>query len=124
MSTPPSRPPTRKRTAKCSTRSRSAARSLRKFAEAKQLREASLALAEKVSGAQSADYAMALVRLGDLARRYGTLEESNEYYQRALALGDRPEVFPALMRLGLSTKDPEKSRDYLDRARYRCQERQ
>ncbi len=49
---------------------------------------------------------MALVRLGDLARRYGTLEESNEYYQRALALGDRPaKVFPALMRLGLSTKD-------------------
>jgi TonB family protein len=90
---------------------------LRKFAEAKKLREASLALAEQVSGPQSAEYAMALVRLGDLARRYGTEAESNEFYQRALALGDRPEVFPALMRLALRSKDPETRRGYLERAR-------
>jgi TonB family protein len=90
---------------------------LRKFAEAKKLREASLALAEQISGPQSAEYAMALVRLGDLARRYGTVKESDELYQRALALGDRPEVFPALMRLGLGSKDPEERRNYLERAR-------
>ena len=90
---------------------------LRKFAEAKKLREASLALAEQISGPQSAEYAMALVRLGDLARRYGTLQESNDYYKRALSMGDRPEVFPALMRLGLTSKDPEERRNYLERAR-------
>jgi TonB family protein len=90
---------------------------LRKFAEAKKLREASLALAEQISGPQSAEYAAALVRLGDLARRYGTATESNEFYQRALALGDRPEVFPALMRLALTSKDPEQRQAYLERAR-------
>ena len=90
---------------------------LRKFAEAKKLREASLALAEQVNGAQSAEYAAALVRLGDLARRYGTFKEADDYYLRALTLGDRPEVYPALMRLGLGSKDPEKSREYLERAR-------
>jgi TonB family protein len=90
---------------------------LRKFAEAKKLREASLALAEQISGPQSAEYAMALVHLGDLARRYGTLQESNDYYKRALSMGDRPEVFPALMRLGLTSKDPDERRNYLERAR-------
>ncbi len=90
---------------------------LRKFAEAKKLREASLALAEQVSGAQSTEYAMALVKLGDLARRNGGTKESDEFYSRALAMGDRPDVFPALMRLGLSSKDPEKRREYLERAR-------
>jgi TonB family protein len=90
---------------------------LRKFAEAKKLREASLALAEQVNGAQSAEYAAALVRLGDLARRYGTFKEADDYYLRALTLGDRPEVYPALMRLGLGSKDPAKGREYLERAR-------
>jgi TonB family protein len=90
---------------------------LRKFAEAKKLREASLALAEQVNGAQSAEYAAALARLGDLARRYGTPEEANAYYQRALALGDRPEVFGVLMRMALTSKDPDKRREYLERAR-------
>jgi TonB family protein len=90
---------------------------LRKFAEAKKLREASLSLAEQISGPQSAEYAMALVRLGDLARRYGTAAESDSFYQRALALGDRPEVFPALMRLALTSKDPEQRQSYLERAR-------
>src|SRR4029077_14223981 len=92
---------------------------LRKFAEAKKLREAALALAEQVSGKESADYTMALIRLGDLARRYGTPKESEEFYNRALALGDRPGVFPALLRLALgsSSKDKEKAREYLERAR-------
>jgi TonB family protein len=92
---------------------------LRKFAEAKKLREAALALAEQVSGKESADYTMALIRLGDLARRYGTPKESEEFYNRALALGDRPGVFPALLRLalGISSTDKEKAREYLERAR-------
>jgi TonB family protein len=100
---------------------------LRKFAEAKKLREASLAIAEQVNGPQSAEYAAELVKLGDLARRYRApspqgagevnLTASDEYYLRALAMGDRPEVYPALMRLGMGSKDPEKRREYLERAR-------
>jgi TonB family protein len=92
---------------------------LRKFAEAKKLREAALALAEQVSGKESADYTMALIRLGDLARRYGTPKEADEFYNRALALGDRPGVFPALLRLALGSSgtDKEKAREYLERAR-------
>jgi TonB family protein len=73
---------------------------LRKFAEAQKLREASLALTEQVSGQQSKDYAAALVKLGDLARKQGALQESRDYYNKALALGDRPEAFSALMNLG------------------------
>ncbi len=73
---------------------------LRKFAEAQKLREASLALAEQVSGQQSKDYAIALVKLGDLARKRSAWQESRDYYNRALALGDRPEAFSALLNLG------------------------
>ncbi len=73
---------------------------LRKFAEAQKLREASLALTEQVSGQQSKDYAAALVKLGDLARKRGAWQESTAYYNKALELGDRPEVFSALLNLG------------------------
>jgi TonB family protein len=73
---------------------------LRKFAEAQKLREASLAMVERQSGPLSKDYAIALVKLGDLARKRHAYDESTEYYNKALALGDRPEAFSALMNLG------------------------
>jgi TonB family protein len=73
---------------------------LRKFAEAQTLRQASLAMAEQASGPLSKDYAIALVKLGDLARKRGDYKESTEYYNNALALGDRPEAFSALINLG------------------------
>ena len=73
---------------------------LRKYAEAQKLRQASLEMAERLSGQQSKDYAIALVKLGDLARRRGDYKESTDYYNKALALGDRPEAFSALINLG------------------------
>jgi len=73
---------------------------LRKWAEAQKLREASLAMAEQQSGQMSKDYAIALVKLGGLARKRGARQEAADYYNRALALGDRPEAFSALMNLG------------------------
>src|SRR5450759_2555384 len=73
---------------------------LRKFAEAQKLRQASLSLTEQVSGQLSKDYAVALVKLGDLARKRGAWQESTAYYLKALEQGDRPETFPALMSLG------------------------
>jgi TonB family protein len=73
---------------------------LRKYAEAQKLREASLGMAERLSGQQSKDYTIALVKLGDLARKRGVYKEAADYYNRALAQGDRPEAFPALINLG------------------------
>ena len=107
---------------------------LRKFAEAQKLREASLAMVEQQSGPLSKDYAMALVKLGDLARKRHANQESTDYYNKALALGDRPEVFSALLNLGRDEfrgdvaggflnhlvnklSNPAKALDYLTRAR-------
>src|ERR1019366_1291684 len=106
---------------------------LRKYAEAQKLRQASLEMAERLSGQQSKDYAIALVKLGNLARRRGAYQEATDYYNKALALGDRPEAFSALMNLGrdafrgtvsgaeghrvTSNSDPAKALEFLKRAR-------
>ena len=106
---------------------------LRKFAEAQKLREASLAMVEQQSGPLSKDYAIALVKLGDLARKRHAYDESTDYYTKALALGDRPEAFFALMNLGRDAwrgdvggmlgggaaipKDPAKALAFFQRAR-------
>jgi len=106
---------------------------LRKYAEAQKLRQASLEMAERLSGAQSKEYAIALVKLGDLARRRGAYKESTDYYNKALALGDRPEAFSALINLGRDAlrgtvtggeahrlalnNDPAKAMEFLTRAR-------
>ncbi|MCX6630232.1 MAG: M56 family metallopeptidase, partial [Candidatus Solibacter sp.] len=106
---------------------------LRQFAEAQKLRQASLAMAEQVSGQLSKDYAIALVKLGDLARKRGAYGESAGYYRKALELGDRPEAFSALLSLGRDafrgqlgvdadrwatrTGDLDKAVDYFRRAR-------
>ena len=80
---------------------------LRRFTEAQTLRAASLALTEQESGQLSKDYAIALVKLGDLARKRGAYQESTDYYTKALALGDRPEAFSALMNLGRDALRPD-----------------
>ena len=106
---------------------------LRKYAEAQKLRQASLDMAERLSGQQSKDYAIALVKLGNLARRRGAYQEATDYYNKALALGDRPEAFPALINLGRDSlrgavtgaeghrvalnSDPAKALEFLTRAR-------
>ena len=106
---------------------------LRKFAEAQKLRQASLVMAEQVSGQLSKDYAIALVKLGDLARKRRDYQESRDYYTKALELGDRPEAFSALINLGLDafhgvevsafgqritlTRDATKALEFLKRAR-------
>ena len=100
---------------------------LRKYVEARELREASLRMAERLSGAQSKEYAIALVKLGDLAHRRGDYTESTDYYNKALALGDRAEVFSALINLGRDALrrsglapvngDPAKAMEFLTRAR-------
>jgi len=92
----------------------------RKFPEALALREASLTIREQESGKFSAQYAEGLVKLGDLLRQRGPGTEAYAYYKQAVDLGDRPEVLPALMQLGLRAfkqQNPELAFDYLRRAR-------
>jgi TonB family protein len=89
-------------------------------------------MAERLSGQQSKDYAIALVKLGNLARRRGAYNEATDYYNKALALGDRPEAFSALMNLGRDAfrgtaigaaghqalnSDPAKALEFFKRAR-------
>ena len=70
-------------------------------------------MAEQVSGQLSKDYAIALVKLGDLARKRGAYQESTDYYNKALELGDRPEAFSALINLG---RDAFRMRNATNRA--------
>jgi TonB family protein len=66
------------------------------------LLEQALAIRGQVAGQQSSVYAGGLVKLGDLTSMRKTLGDSDSYDMRAVALGDRVEVAPSLIRLGQS----------------------
>ena len=74
---------------------------LHQFDTARKLLESSLAIRGQVSGEQSAEYAAGLVKLGSLATRLARSQEADKDYTQAVSLGDRPEVSPALLYLGL-----------------------
>jgi TonB family protein len=77
------------------------------------------AISQKVWDAPSADDAVGLVKLGDLARQQGRFEEAIGYYNKAVAaVGDRPETAVALLYLGIGKydKDPAQALDYFERA--------
>src|SRR5262249_8435101 len=92
---------------------------LHKYQEAQTLREASLALREQTNGKNSAGFAEGLVLLGKLAEKRGDRAEALNYYTRAVELGDRPEVFHALLQLGMlsAKQNLDQAFDYLRRAR-------
>jgi TonB family protein len=97
----------------------SAYEKLRNYDAAQTLLESSLAIREQVSGAQSADYAAGLVRLGDLALKRHKVADAEGFYSKAVALGDRPEVAPALLFLGRTAygeRDYDGASDLLERA--------
>jgi len=71
-----------------------------KYDVAESLLEQSLAIRGQVSGEQGTVYAVGLVKLGDLAVRRHSRTDVESYDARAVALGDREEVAPALIRLG------------------------
>jgi TonB family protein len=75
-----------------------------KYDVAQSLLEQALAIRGQVSGEQGAVYATGLVKLGDLAARHRSPEgaEPAPYDAQAVALGDRPEVAPSLIRLGIN----------------------
>ncbi len=81
-------------------RAASAYEKLRKYDAAQTLLESALAIRGQVDGENSAAYAAGLVKLGELASKRGKFAEAEGFYSRAVALGDRPEVVPALLFLG------------------------
>jgi TonB family protein len=92
---------------------------LRKFDTAQKLLETSLSIREQVSGNKSAEYAAGLLKLGDLAVKRSNTADAEDFYRRAVALGDTPEAASALVYLGtraLLSKDPISAKDLFQRA--------
>jgi TonB family protein len=88
----------------------------RKYDEAQQLLEDSLALRAQTSGDHSSAYAIGLMKLGDLAVKRHQYAEAEAFYFKALSLGDTPETAPALIYVALHTKDTTAAKAFLDRA--------
>jgi len=92
---------------------------LRKYDTAQVLLENALEIRGEVSGQQSAAYAAGLVKLGDLEAKRNHANEAVSFYTKAVSLGDRPEVAPALMYLGrraYGKRDYAQATDLLQRA--------
>ncbi len=81
----------------------SAFENLRQFDTARKLLESAVAIRGEVSGQQSVDYGIGLLKLGELEQRRNQDKSAEDFYQRAAQiLGDRPEASRALMYLGTS----------------------
>jgi TonB family protein len=80
----------------------SAYENLRKYDVAQTLLEQALSIRGQVSGEQSAAYAAGLVKLGDLEMQRNKRADALNFYRKAVALGDRPEVAGALVELGIA----------------------
>jgi TonB family protein len=90
---------------------------LRQYETAQKLLESSVAIREEVSGNQSPDYGVGLMKIADLAKTRRHSAEAEAFYNKALlVLGDRPEAAPALMYLGLRKKNPTEAIEYFQRA--------
>src|SRR5947209_13145180 len=74
---------------------------LYKYDVAQTLLVAALALRGEISGEQSGSFATGLVKLGDLAVARRQFDAADQYYARAIALGDRAETTPALLYMGI-----------------------
>lgn len=81
----------------------SAFENLRQFDTAQKLLESAASIRAEVSGNQSVDYGLGLLKLGELEQRRNLDKSAEDFYQRAaLILGDRPEASKALIYLGTS----------------------
>jgi TonB family protein len=93
--------------------------SAKNYAVAEELLDAGLKIRASTSGEQSKEYAAGLVKLGDLEAKRGKAAEAAEFYKKAVALGDTPEVVNALIYLGMHTNtkvDMAAATDYFQRA--------
>lgn len=98
----------------------SAAERLQRYDIAQKLLESSLAIRGDVSGSESVDYGMGLLKLANLERRRGELTQAATYYAKAVSvLGNRPEAAAALIYLGtnaMRNKEPDQAIDYFEKA--------
>jgi TonB family protein len=94
---------------------------LRQYDSAKKLLDAAVAIRADVSGTQSVDYGVGLMKLGDLEKKRNQPKEAEAFYAKAVqVLGNRPEAAPALMYLGISMigkKNYSQAIDYFQQAR-------
>jgi len=92
-----------------------------KYDIARKLVDTSLAISAEVSGQQSVEYGVGLIRIADLERRRGHIDDAVSFYTKATAvLGNHAEVAPALIFLGemaLRNKDLAQATDYFQRAK-------
>ena len=98
----------------------SVAERLQNYDMAQKLLEASLSIRGEVSGLQSVEYGVGLIRLADLERNRGkTAEAENSYAKAVSVLGDRPEAAPALIHLGTlawTKKELDQAIHYFERS--------
>ena len=78
----------------------------RKYTEARQLLENSLAIREQKSGKHSAEYVTGLVQLGDLSVRQGQSEQARFLFESAVFEAGTGGSAPALIPAGQDGKDP------------------
>jgi TonB family protein len=74
---------------------------LHKYEAAQKMLESALAIRGETAGTQSGSYATGLVKLGDLAAERRQFDQADTHYAQAIALGDRPEIAPALLYMGI-----------------------
>lgn len=80
-----------------------AAEQLSRFDAAKKLLDAAAQIREQTAGAKSPEYAIGLLKLGDLEQKRNDRSTAEGYYSSAVELlGDRAEAAPALIFLGTS----------------------
>ena len=99
-----------------------AAEQQNKYDVAKQLLEPAVDLRAEKAGKQSIEYALGLLKLGDLEGKRNLSKSAEDFYSRAAQiLGDRPEAVSALIFLGkesIGRKDFSQAVEYLERAQH------
>ena len=95
--------------------------SVQKYDIARKLMDTSLQVREEVSGGRSVEYGVGLIKIADLERRRGHIDDAVDFYSRAAAvLGNHPEAAHALIYLGfaaLRNKNFAQATDYFEHAR-------
>jgi len=91
-----------------------------KYDTGQQLLQPAVDIRAEKAGQQSAEYAVGLVKLGDLENLRGNQKSAEDFYSRAAQiLGDKPEAAPVFMYLGknaLKQREYSQALDYFQRA--------
>ncbi len=97
-----------------------AAEVVQQYDLARRLLDASLSVRADLAGAQSVEYGVGLIQIGDLERSRKNLAEAEAFYTKAASvLGSRPAAVPALVNLGILAwkgRDSDLAFDYFQRA--------